>query len=581
MNSLHRMLAIFTLSASAVAQAPAGILFGTGCGGAGGQAATVTVAPVMRPGYPTTLSVQQLPPNQSAILLLGDSNTQWWGTPLPLSLASAGMPGCTMLVSANGTIPFGTFGGSATVGFVVPLEPVLAAQTVYMQVLFQQPGLNPAGIGWSRGFATRIAPMPTPTQLRSSITQHGITFTFAQPRLCGQFVNGDWFVVGPVTLANMSPPCVTVNGRVMHGAMVNPDASQLLHGYDKALYGPGNEARYVDALNVALNLAPGNPRVLAPNTSLIKVISNTNPNYVSQLETCAVLTVLPDIPPQGSFRPAYAGTDHPVRFDEQQLDLTVLRALAPATGAPTIASLLPQFERLWLDHAPGWPSRYMHPALNMPDYGRDLASLFNEAALVCNTNAPLADRRQLAIRLVQIGIDFMGNKRGGCYWEGVGGHGSGRKWPILFAGALLRDSEMLAVGQNYVSQRNLNGTYTTHFGEDCQTFYVQQTSASQINWGHGGYVAADLGVPEYGFSHVHWPASDSNAWTTNSYRLCCTANGWIGGVLGARMMGLRDEWNHQVLFDYTDRYAATEPVGWTRSWSPWVGRMWDLYRAQF
>jgi hypothetical protein len=201
--------------------------------------------------------------------------------------------------------------------------------------------------------------------------------------------------------------------------------------------------------------------------------------------------------------------------------------------------------------------------------------------LVCNTNAPLADRRQLAIRLVQIGIDFMGNKRGGCYWEGVGGHGSGRKWPILFAGALLRDSEMLAVGQNYVSQRNLNGTYTTHFGEDCQTFYVQQTSASQINWGHGGYVAADLGVPEYGFSHVHWPASDSNAWTTNSYRLCCTANGWIGGVLGARMMGLRDEWNHQVLFDYTDRYAATEPVGWTRSWSPWVGRMWDLYRAQF
>jgi hypothetical protein len=37
-----------------------------------------------------------------------------------------------------------------------------------------------------------------------------------------------------------------------------------------------------------------------------------------------------------------------------------------------------------------------------------------------------------------------------------------------------------------------------------------------------------------------------------------------------------DEWNHPALFDYMDRYAQIEPPGWTRSWSPWCGDMWDL-----
>jgi hypothetical protein len=110
---------------------------------------------------------------------------------------------------------------------------------------------------------------------------------------------------------------------------------------------------------------------------------------------------------------------------------------------------------------------------------------------------------------------------------------------------------------------------------------VQQTSATQVNWGYGGYDAADIGTPEFGFSHVHWPQSDVEGWNANAYRRCCTANAWLGAVLGARMMGLVDAWNHPALFDYTDRYVQIEPVGWTRSWAPWVGRMWDQYRPLY
>jgi hypothetical protein len=576
--ALSLMLGL-AIGSGAVAQGP--LWFGSGCGGHAGQAATVAIAPAMRPGAQSVIDIRNLPPNQLALLVFGGSRSDWWGTPLPLSLAALGMPGCELLVAPEQSLGFPSGSGTAVSNFTVPLSAALAAQHLYLQVLFDQPGLNAAGIGASRALQSRIAPLATPVQMQSSITQFGITFQFATPVPAGQFVNGDWFVLGPVTLVDMTPPCVTTNGRVMNGAMIDPDPSTLLHGYDKALYGPGNEARYQDTLNVALNLGPANPLVLQPGHSLIKVISNTDPSLLPQLETCAVLTVLADAPPQGSFRPPYAGTDHTVRFDEQMLDLSVLQSLPPASGMPSLLAQLPKFERPWLDHGPGWPTRYMHPTLNMPDYGRDFASLFNEAALQCNTNAPLADRRQLAIKLVQIGIDFFGNVRGGAYWEGVGGHGSGRKFPILFAGALLGDAEMLAVGQAYPSVRQLNGSYTVHFGEDAQTFYVQQTSSTQINWGYGGYTTADLGMPEWGFSHTHSPTGDSALWNGNNYRQCCTVNGWIGAVLCARIMGLRDEWNHPALFDYTDRYTQIETGGWMRSWSPWVGSMWDLYRASY
>jgi hypothetical protein len=488
---------------------------------------------------------------------------------------------CELLVAPEVIHPFFTGNGTAMSSFVVPPVPALAAHRIYFQAMFHQPWLNAGGIGTSRGLATRITPLATPLQWVNQISQFGITFQFAQPVQAGQFVNGDWFVIGPATLADMTPPCQNYGGRIIHGAMINPNGSSFLHGYDRGLYGPGNELRYQDALNVALSLSPASPRVLQPNESLIKVISNLNTSLTPQIETCSILTVLAEAPPQGSFRPPYAGPDHMAQYDESMLDLSALRDLTPATGMPQVSTWLPKFERPWLDHGPGWPTRYMHPVLNMPDYGRDLAVLYNEGALMANTNLPIADKRALAIRLVQIGIDFYGNLRGGSYQEGVGGHGSGRKLPILFAGALLGDPQLLSVGAEFVTGREVNGQNRSYFGEDAQTFYVQQTAPNQINWGHGGYSTNDVGMPEWGFSHTHQPNLDNIAWLGNSYRRCCTANAWLGAVLCARMMELRDDWNHPALFDYTDRFAAIEPAGWTRSYSGWVERMWDTYRPQF
>ncbi|HNW27455.1 MAG TPA: hypothetical protein PKN50_03165 [Spirochaetota bacterium] len=48
-------------------------------------------------------------------------------------------------------------------------------------------------------------------------------------------------------------------------------------------------------------------------------------------------------------------------------------------------------------------------------------------------------------------------------------------------------------------------------------------------------------------------------------------------------MGQREEWNHDVIFDYMDRYIAVELAvngkgAWTRSWSRFAENAWDLYR---
>jgi len=540
--------------------------------------AAITVEPPLRPGWHSVIQIAALPPNQAAMLMVGASASNWLGAPLPLPLASLGLPGCNLYVSPDITIGFPSGNGRAMASFSVPPHPALAAQPLFFQAVSNQPGLNAGGVVYGRGYATRIEPFAATTSWRTTISQHGITFTFAQPTQCGQFVNGDWFVIGTPQVVGMSPPSTTVSGRVINGAMINPDPSTQNQGYDTDLFDPQH---YSHSRNVAWNLSPSNPLQLQPNQSLIKSISNLNATLVPALKTCAVLTVLDRVPQNGAFRPAYAGADHQVRHDVRMIDWSKLHGLAAPPGRPDPVVWATKFERPWLDHAPGWKVRYLHPADNMPDYGRDLASLYNEAALMCNTSMNWADKRELTIHLVQIGIDFYGNKKGGAFWKGIGGHGSGRKLPILFAGALLGDQQMLNVGQDYPSMRNLDGTFTTHFGEDSQTFYVEQTSTTAINWGYGGYAPLHLGMPEFGHSHVHSPNLDVVGWTTNSYRLCCTANAWIGAVLCARIMGLVDEWNHPALFDYTDRYVTIETSGWTKAWSGWCEDMWDTYRPVF
>lgn len=429
-----------------------------------------------------------------------------------------------------------------------------------------------------------------PPVLASSITQWGITWQFAVPKSVGQFANGDWWVVGPVDVVSIAPGTQDVGGRQINGSMVNPTTiASGDHGYDSLLYHPYEAGRYKAYLNVALGVTASSPLVLAPGTSLISTISYLGPfphssGSFSQLQTAAVLTVLATEPPVGAFRPPYAGTDKTIHHFESDLDYTALADLAPTAGTPDLAATAARFQRVWLDHMSGWSSRYLHPIDNMPDYGRDFTSLFGTGCLLLQLNVPDSQKRDLLVRMVQIGIDFFRNVSIGGVWEGVGGQGSGRKFPILLAGKVLNDAAMLAIGQShpsgYFGPNHPNNR--SQFGEDCQTFYVQQTSPGVYNWGFGGYTASALNLPEWGNNHTTYPTNDNANWTADPYRRCCTANAWVGQTLAARIMGLRTEWNHPSYFDYMDRFMQTEAPGqWTRCWEPWQATMWDTYRSTF
>jgi hypothetical protein len=430
---------------------------------------------------------------------------------------------------------------------------------------------------------------------QSQISQFGITWTFDKDYTVGQFANGDYWVVGPVTIIRIQPASVELNGRTINGSMINPSPKLgQTQGYDSAAYGsyarPGN---YDPSLNVARpdsrDLSKNNPLVLQSNCSLISTESTLQADDSTQLKTAAVLTVLDNPAKDGSFRPPYSGTDKTIHFNKEQLDYSLLASLKPVPGSPGLAAVERYFERPWIDHIPLWPARALHPVDNMPDYGREIATQIGVGALMLHLNFSSTQKEKLLVRYVQLGIDLYGIVQDGGEknWTGMGGHASGRKWPILFAGLVLNDSNMKNIGRPDIPDYGPSHPEYVHFGEDDQTFYVTQ---ADVDATHGPkwnpdrrdaqkipYESEDIGLPEWGIVHAIGPERSNKYWKT-AYR-SVSSPCWGGIVLAVHIMGVKDLWNHNALFDYKDRYMKATP-DW-RQTSKFVEGMWDVYRDDY
>ena len=438
-----------------------------------------------------------------------------------------------------------------------------------------------------------------PTTSTMQLSQFGITWTFDKTYTYGQFANGDYWVVGPVTIIGIDPSSTEVNGRTMNGSMLNPSPPLISdgnnQGYDSAIYALG----YDPSLNVALNVSSSNPLTLQNNSSLVSTISEvvvqTGPS-TPQIETAAVLTVLAGAPASGSFRPYYSakygGGNKPIHniseFASQQ---SLLLQLAPVANTPALASVERNFERVWIDHNRVWGSRYEHPVDDMIDcdYGRDLSQVISDGALMLHLNFTWEQKQTLLIRYIQLGIDLYGiaqykNETGGnITWEADGGHAGGRKWPILFAGIMLNDADMKAIGQKS-GDHLYSGSYGPgnpppdyiHFGEDDQTFYVTQADVDITDHYYPpdkvtyiNYATPDIGMPEWGIRHADFPSYDGNEWDADYRPVVNPA--FSGVVQAARMMDASAQaktlWNHNALFDYYDRaMAAGAAAGTNPTW---------------
>jgi hypothetical protein len=447
--------------------------------------------------------------------------------------------------------------------------------------------------------------------LLPSVSQYGLTWTFEQPIRAGQFVNGDWYVVGPVTVEAIDPrplyssqiPQAQLDHmdrerpeamRVRNGFMVNPPARMQV-AYDSGV------RNYFDPA-----LVQKLPARLKPGDSLVSTISmpkglklraplwhdiERGVDDSSPIRTAAVLTCVWGPQPADAFRPGFCDRGQKI-YLARNLKRELLPAAAAAKGMPSLERFVRFTRRPWVGTC---FFGFEEPVENMPQYGRDYGRVAGISALLLCTDLKPEEKEPLLVNFVQVGIDLGAMIRAGHPgWTGFGGHGSGRKLPIVFAGLLL-DDPLLA---------NINRSFPkASFGEDEQTAYGDcWTGAKVVFTGHSGIdVSTGIGRSrgnQWGpYEHLQpavWGAGQN---TSESYRRCCTAVGWVAQALALRLMHAEKTWNHDAFFDYVDRWMFENDAGfvktlkqatgkdytpdWARqgqTWEPFVNEMWFKHR---
>ena len=414
-----------------------------------------------------------------------------------------------------------------------------------------------------------------------TITSFAITWTFDKKYPVGQYANGDWWVVGPVTVVSITPESKLErpgDTRIANGSQINPTVGAV-QGYDNEM----KWTSYVAALNVAFDVSPitGKKLVVPVNSSLISTKSVVATKARPQLSDASVLTVVASAPQPGDFRPAYVGASKVSTFNASNIDYSLLKSLAPASTPPSWSKMERIVERVYLDHIPDFPSRNQHPSNNMSPYGRDLCYDLAQVAAMLHTDATIAQKTKTVIGLIQIGIDIYGvaANAGNTMWPANGGHASGRVWPPIFAGLMLNDPAMQNV-------RNI-----ADFGETDQCFYVRETTPAVVesgkpavfNNGYGKYTLEHKDMPEWGIRHRLRPQKDELRWHRN-YRECCTAASWYGNAFAADVMGARALWKSDAFFDYMERYNFYAKF-WSGKYVYWgdplAYRMWEKYTDKY
>jgi len=269
----------------------------------------------------------------------------------------------------------------------------------------------------------------------------------------------------------------------------------------------------------------------------------------------------------------------------------VMPRLTQQAGDTQTASVERMFERPWLEHIPGPMGRMHHPVENMDDYDRDICIQEGIAALMLHLNFTNQQKETLLIRFVQMGIDNFGVIQDGGRENFK--QDSGRKFPILFAGLMLNDSDMKNIGE-----KSGDYAHTAPYGpgnppldlirfEEDGMFYVTQADVDlthSAQWSPDyrdaqqiPYEVGDIGLPEWGKVRLYDREQINKYWGTTYRGVISPAYG--GFVLAVHIMGARDLWNRDSVLDYKDRFMEVETA--MREFSRFVKQMWDTYRADY
>lgn len=418
-------------------------------------------------------------------------------------------------------------------------------------------------------------PPPTPTldelPRLSSVSKDGVTWTFSKPAPVGRFVTGDPYVVGATTVTGIDPQ--PAGGR--HGSVKNLPPVDDETGFDSRTAANRYDASLRS--NPPVSLVPGDALVSSISVEIVGAQKRWlfDKETGSPVKSISVLTAVAAPQPPDAFRPSYVGRGAP-RYFSRNLRRELLPRRSKVADTPSLAEFGEHFRRPWVDSL---MFTFDSPIDYMPDYAREISRAVGMAGLLLTLDHPAAEKEPLLVGLTQYGIDLHGLLQAGHPgWPAHGGHGSGRKLPIVLAGTLLGEPEM---------QRPPG-----RFGEDMQTMTgTGWTGASALYAGHYGSGASG----EYGpYEHLQpatWPGT-----LGEDYRRCCTSSAWIGEALTARLVpGVQAAWNHPPFFSYADRWMTEDDsqhratikaqtgkdyggFPQRRAWDRFVTNMWQAYR---
>jgi len=435
--------------------------------------------------------------------------------------------------------------------------------------------------------------------IEETVSQYGINWTFDKPVPVGRFVNGDYYVVGPATIVKISPRPLfgqeardeTERERREDGQYARNGAMLILPSDRRAGFDSRIINRYDPSLFARL------PIKIKPGDSLIPTISMKPGERIKRsmrgwltsghgtpVKTATVLSCLEKQVPPDAFRPSYCDTSNKI-YLARNLRRDLLPSLPRVASTPSLEEYERKFQRPWIDTV---FFCFATPAENMPLYGREVGRLVGIGSLLLCCDFQAEEKEKLLVNFVQVGIDLWGVVRAGHRgWPAHGGHGSGRKWPIVFAGIMLGDSQM---------QSPTTSLPDVKFGEDMQTIHGKGwTGATALYAGHVGKERLPRNEGWGAYEHLH-PSRWANK-TGEAYRRCCTSVCWVGQALAARLLHAEKLWNHDAFFDYVDRWMTEDDTrhveeikkatGWDfsqdwarqgQAWDEFVNDMWAKYR---
>jgi hypothetical protein len=309
---------------------------------------------------------------------------------------------------------------------------------------------------------------------------------------CGRFANGDWYVVGPAVIRQITPAVVGSGSSLRNGVDVNPAVTD------------GNAQRWDGRLEGVQSPSVSFPYTAQPGQSIVKYVSN-NPGGTCPDRRCgrfaAVLTVLGSAPasPETTFRPPYWGSYKPL-FSTSSLDLSLLKRLSSSAVPDKIdrSEAIVRTAHFRLDNSPSSVAAggELEPVDAFHEgnaWGANVLRADSEVAFwllldnacadpPCTAAEDQAAKLPVLIGFVQNGIDLWAGTRGGLdITRGGGGNSAGKLFVEVFAATFLRNTQM-AADIAAAPERNFWETYSLYRGVNGKALWGQM-------WHNGDFAA--------------------------------------------------------------------------------------------